>query len=108
MAHLETNVRLPMNYSMCDVQPNRELLSVELAGMEESRKINGTTDVVIAKTKNVENGDVRNSVEALVELKKPKNLQAKDHNPQTVIEHLAASYLNCTHVVVSSILTDLN
>jgi hypothetical protein len=37
--------------------------------------------------------------------KKPKNLQNKDHNPQTICEHLAASYLNQTMVWF---LTDLN
>ena len=107
MLHLTTHVRLPADYLMGDVQPKRTLLNVELKGIEESQSIKGTTDVVIAESKNIQNDAVRNSVEALLELKKPKNLQNKDHNPQTICEHLAASYLNCNHGVVS-VLTDLN
>ena len=63
--------------------------------------------MVIAKAKDIQNNAIRNCVEALLELKKPKNLQAKDHNPKTICEHLAASYLNRTRAVVSA-LTDLN
>jgi hypothetical protein len=107
MSHLTTHVRLPADYLMKDVQPNRTLLNVQLRGIEESHSIKGTTDVVIAESKNIQNDAVRNSVEALLELKKPKNLQNKDHNPQTICEHLAASYLNASHGVVS-VLTDLN
>jgi hypothetical protein len=107
MLHLTTHVRLPADYLMGDVQPKRALLNVELRGIEESQSIKGTTDVVIAESKNIQNDAVRNSVEALLELKKPKNLQNKDHNPQTICEHLAASYLNRKHGVVS-VLTDLN
>ena len=107
MLHLTTHVRLPANYLMGDVQPKRGLLNVELRGIEESRRISGTTDVVIAESRNIQNDAVRHSVEALLELKKPKNLKNKDHNPQTICEHLAASYLNRKHGVVS-VLTDLN
>lgn len=107
MAHLKSNLQLPMNHLMEDVQPMRALLSVELKGLGDSRKLSGTTDVVIAKSKDVRNDAIRNSVQALFELKKPKNLKAKDHNPQTVCKHLAASYLNRSHAVVS-VLTDLN
>jgi hypothetical protein len=43
----------------------------------------------------------------LLELKKPKNLRNKDHSPQTICEHLASSFLNSKHGVVST-LSDLN
>jgi hypothetical protein len=107
MAHLKNHVRLPANYSFMDVQPKRGLLNAEIKGTEGKRRISGTTDVVISETKHVTNDAVRHSVEALFELKKPKNMQQKDHNPQTICEHLAASYLNRNHGLVS-VLTDLN
>ena len=71
------------------------------------RKISGTTDVVIAEIRNIRNDTLRNSVHALMELKKPENMSRTDHNPQVVCEHLAASYLNPTRTMVS-VLTDLN
>jgi hypothetical protein len=92
---------------MGDVQPMRGLFNTEIQGVGESRRIRGTTDVVITESKNILNSAIRNNVEALLELKKPKNLQEKDHSPQTICEHFAASFLNCKHGVVSA-LTDLN
>lgn len=99
-------MRLPANYSFMDVQPKRGLLN-EIKGTEGKRRISGTTDVVISETKHVTNDAVRHSVEALLELKKPMNMQYKDHNPQTICKYIAASYLNRNHGVVS-VLTDLN
>ena len=108
VAHLNKFLQLPKDYSLADAQPNRTLLTVELLKeMSENRKIRGTTDVVIAKSKHVQNGAVRNNIEALIELKTPKNLKSKDHTAQTVGEHFAASYLNPKHAVVS-VMTDLN
>ena len=49
---------------------------------------------MIAETTNAVNDVVWHSVEALLELKKPKNMQQKDHNPQTICKH---SYLNHNH-----------
>jgi hypothetical protein len=107
MAHLTQHVQLPANYLMGDVQPMRNLFQTEIQGVGESRRISGTTDVVITESKNILNSAIRNNVEALLELKKPKNLQNKDHSPQMICEHVAASFLNRKHGVVSA-LTDLN
>ena len=107
MAHLNAALQLPKDYSLADVQADRDLLSVELfRGTEASRKISGTTDVVIAKSQHTQNKAIRNNIEALLELKTPKNLKSMDHTPQTVAEHFAASFLNPKHAVVS-VLTDL-
>lgn len=107
MDYLRTMLQIP-NYDLADVQPDRTLLSVELfRGMAESRKVSGTTDVAIAKSCHVRNGAVRNNIEVLLELKTPKNMKKKDHSPQAIGEHFAASYLNPNHAVVS-VLTDLN
>jgi len=107
MSHFERHLRLPNLHSMADVQPNRTLLNVELQGLNDSRKISGTTDIVIAKSTNIENDVIRNLVEALLELKKPQAMQRQDHAPQTITKHLAASHLNKRHDLFS-VLTDLN
>ena len=108
MSHLQKHVELPSNYTFVDVQSKETLLSSAIENVErESRRIKGTTDVVITETKNVDSGTLRNNVEALLELKKPQNMRQKDHTPQAVCEHFAASYLNDHHSVVS-VLTDLN
>ena len=60
---------------MADVQPNRMRLNVELQGLNDSRKISGATDIVIARSTNIENDAMWNSVEALLELKKPQAMQ---------------------------------
>jgi len=104
MKYLQCHVALPDNYSVVDVQPNRTLLSTPLANT--GRTIRGTTDVVVAESRNIQNNAVRNNVEALLELKKPENLRQTDHCPQAVVEHLAASHLNA-NVGVVSFLTDL-
>jgi hypothetical protein len=108
MKYLRNMLLIPVQYDLADAQPDRQLLSVELfRDMEESRKISGTTDVAIAKSEHVRNDAVRNNIEALIELKTPKNMKKQDHSPQTIGEHFAASYLNPKHAVVS-VLTDLN
>ena len=108
MAYLRTMLQIPGDYDLADVQPERALLSVELfGGMTESRKVSGTTDVAIAKSQHVRNRALRNNIETLLELKSPKNMKRKDHSPQVIIEHFAASFLNPSHAVVS-VLTDLN
>ena len=108
MDYLRNMLQIPEDYSLADVQPDKQLLSVELfREMTESRKVSGTTDVAIAKSRHVQNNVVRNNIEALLELKAPKNMRQKDHSPQTICEHFAASYLNPNHAVVS-VLTDLN
>ena len=102
MLHLRKHVEFPSNYTFVDVQSKKTLLSSDIENVErESRRIKGTTDVVITETKNVENETLRNTVEALLELKKPKNMRQKDHTPQAVCGHFAASYLNEHHSVVS-------
>lgn len=107
MAHLKVLLQLPEGYTLADVQPNRFLLSVEFLGeTNDGRKINGTTDVVIARSEHVYSGAVRNNIEVVIELKKPQNLRAKDHSPQAVGEHFAASYLNPDFSVVT-VLTDV-
>lgn len=107
MKHLLNNVQLPANYSMADVQPNRVSLNVNLPGKGKRRRIRGTTDVVIAQTRHIKNEALRQNVESLLELKKPKNMTSKNHDPQAICEHLAASYLNQSKAVVT-VLTDLN
>ena len=93
-------------YKVIQVDPNIPF-SVELvAGDSLSRKVSGTTDVVIAKSEDIRNDCVRNNIETLIELTKPNNMVSKDHCPQTIIEHVTASYLNPEHAVVS-VLTDL-
>ncbi len=104
--HLTGLLSLPKNYSLKDVKPNKTLLTVEIPELE-NQKISGTTDVVIAKSSDIENDAIRHSIEVLLELKKPENVQKRDHTPQTVGEHVAASYLNRTRAVVA-VLTDLN
>lgn len=108
MAHLRNLLQLPANYTLADMQPYRQLLTVEIFRQTpESKKIRGTTDVVIARSEHVHNEAVRNNIETLFELKTTKNMLKKDHTPQVIGEHFAAAYLNPNHPVVS-VLTDLN
>lgn len=108
MAHLKNLLQLPVHYALADMRPHRHLLTVELFRQTaESRKIRGTTDVAIARSEHVRNKAVRNNIETLFELKTAKDMLKKDHTPQTIGEHFAASYLNPNHPVVS-VLTDLN
>lgn len=105
MAYLKRTLQLPPEYALADAQPNRDLLNVqELAGIVGLR---GSTDVVITKVENVENETLRNNMEAVLELKIPSHMSQKDHSPQIICEHFAASYLNPKHPLVS-VLTDLN
>ena len=108
MHHLQQNILLPKNYSFGDVQPIHNLLDVEIQGVDyESRqRLRGTTDVVITKIENIQHSTIRNSVDAQLELKKPRDLASKDHSPQVIAQHFAASYLNPMHGIVS-VLTDL-
>eukprot|EP00547_Thalassionema_nitzschioides_P014339 CAMPEP_0194237956 /NCGR_PEP_ID=MMETSP0158-20130606/4816_1 /TAXON_ID=33649 /ORGANISM="Thalassionema nitzschioides, Strain L26-B" /LENGTH=447 /DNA_ID=CAMNT_0038972097 /DNA_START=84 /DNA_END=1427 /DNA_ORIENTATION=- len=108
MAYLNNLLKLPEGYALADMQPHRQLLTVELLReTTESRKIRGTTDVAIARSESVRGDTVRNNIETLFELKKVEDMNRKDHTPQIIIEHFAASYLNVDHPVVS-VLTDLN
>ena len=108
MQYLDEKLTIPtQTHSYADAKPYTDLLKVTfLREINASRKIAGTTDVVIVKSENVINETLRNNVETLFELKKPRNLASKDHIPEVVIEHFAASYLNRSHPVVS-VLTDL-
>jgi len=107
MEYLRRTISLPRTRCFCDVQSNRELLSVEfMKQSDDSRNIRGSSDVAISKFENKTNKTIRNNIETLIELKKPRNLGSKDHAPQTVCEHLAAAYLNPQHPVVT-VLTDL-
>ena len=108
MKYLKQNILLPDSYVFGDVQPIRSLLDVEIHGVdcETRQRLRGTTDVVITKIENIQHGTIRNSVDAQLELKKPRNLASKDHSPQVIAEHFAASYLNPMQGVVSA-LTDL-
>jgi len=106
--YLNHLLAIPETYTLADVQQNRGLLDVEfLRGNEDSRRFRGTTDVAIVKSQESENETIRNNIETLLELKKPENLGMKNHTPQVVCEHFAASYLNQRHPIVS-VLTDLN
>jgi hypothetical protein len=108
MAYLKDILQIPAHYALADVHPNKKLLTVELLReMPETRNISGTTDVAIAKEQHVRNEAIRKNIEVLLELKKPQNMQQKDHTPQMIVEHFAASYLNRYNAVVS-VLTDLN
>ena len=108
MAYLKDLIQLPERYALADMQPKRRLLTVELfRETTESRKVSGTTDVAITRSANVGGDTVRHNIQTLFELKKVDNMSKKDHTPQTVLEHFAASYLNPGHPVVS-VLTDLN
>ena len=107
MNHLQRSINLPNDCVFVDVQPNRSLLDVEIQGANsETQRLRGTTDVVITKLENFQHATVRNSVRAQLELKKPNNLVSKDHSPQVIAEHFAASFLNQKHGIVSA-LTDL-
>lgn len=107
MQHLKQNILLPDNYVFGDVQPIRSLLDVEIHGVDsETRRLRGTTDVVITKIENIQHSTIRNSIDAQLELKEPRNLASKDHSPQVIAEHFAASYLNPMLGIVS-VLTDL-
>ena len=108
MAYLNQKLNVPETHSLVDTQSQRTLLTVTfLQESEESRKIRGTTDVAIVTLQSSTNKTIRNNIETQFELKKPEKLRTKDHTPQVVGEHFAASYLNRHHPVVS-VLTDLN
>jgi hypothetical protein len=107
IGYLKRILQIPDRFALKDTQPQQNLLEVELEELAGSPKISGTTDVIIAKSEHVNNDAIRNNIEALIELKTPKNLREKDHTPETICEHFAASYLNRRAAVVS-VLTDLN
>ena len=108
MAYLNKTIALPTTRrGLIDVHSKKGLLTVDFR-IGNIRKIKGTTDVAIMANSNIENESFKNNIEILFELKKPPNLDGgKDHTPQAVGEHLAASFLNGDHPVVS-VLTDLN
>jgi hypothetical protein len=107
MAYLTDTITLPTTHGLMDAQAKRTLLTVNF-GIDDITKIKGTTDVAIMANKNIDAKTFKNNIEILFELKKPPNLDGnKDHTPQAVGEHLAASCLNRKHPVVS-VLTDLN
>jgi hypothetical protein len=106
IGYLKHILQISDRFALKDTQPQKNLLEVELEELAGSPKISGTTDVIIAKSEHVNNDAIRNNIEALIELKTPKNLREKDHTPETICEHFAASYLNRRAVV--SVLTDLN
>ena len=66
-----------------------------------------TTDVAITTAADSQPDTVRGNIRALLELKKPRSLEEKNHTPEVVCENLAASYLNMDFPVFS-VLTDLN
>lgn len=102
--YLKSHVTLPKNYSLMDVHLKKNLFNTILANT--GKRISGTTDVVIAKSTDIDNDAVRHGVEALLELKKPEKLRQTEHCSQAIVEHLAASYLNYK-VGVVSFLTNL-
>jgi hypothetical protein len=91
MAHLADNVPLPSQYAFADLQQHRSSLSVDLPGKEKRRKISGTSDVVVAEVRNIQNDALRNNMLALLKLKTSDNMEKKNHNAQVVCEHIAAS-----------------
>ena len=94
MAYLNKTIALPTTRSLIDVHSKSGLLTVNFR-IGDIRKIKGTTDVAIMANSNIENESFKNNIEILFELKKPPNLDGgKDHTPQAVGEHLAASFLN--------------
>jgi len=108
MRYLKTTLQVPQNYALADVQEQRNLLNLDGdQSIAINFKFKGTTDVIIARSEHVENRAIKNNIEALLELKKQTQISKKDHTPQTICEHFAASYLNPKLPVVS-VLTDLN
>ena len=108
--YLTTNIALPQTHGLIDAHSEKNLLTVDSLDDDDFLKIKGTTDVAIMENCNIQSESLRNNIEILFELKKPPNLDqdgGKDHTPQIVGEHLAASFLNGDHPVVS-VLTDLN
>lgn len=106
MRHLKNKVLfLPTGYAVKDCAIKSNLLSVQ--NMGGKFKFNGTTDVVVAQTRHVENSAERNHVEVELELKTTRNNNMAKHEPQAVLEHLASSFLNETCGVLT-VLTDLN
>lgn len=85
----------------------RTLFNTEIHGVGGADGLGEQRMLLSRNQKNILNSAIQNNVEALLELKKPQNLQNKDHSPQTICQHVAASFLNCKHGVVS-VLTDLN
>eukprot|EP00978_Attheya_sp_CCMP212_P043410 scaffold283045_cov37-Attheya_sp.AAC.1 len=93
MAHLEEHVlSLPTGYAVKDCATTSNLLSVQ--GIGGKFRFNGTTDVLVAQTRHVENDAVRNHIEVQLELKTMRNNDMTTHDPQAVLEHLSASFLN--------------
>ncbi|CAJ1953891.1 unnamed protein product [Cylindrotheca closterium] len=108
MRYLQATLQVPQNYALADVQQQRSLLNLDGDHcIANGFRLRGTTDVVIAKSEHVENKAIKNNIEALLELKKQTQISKKDHTPQTICEHFAASYLNPKLPVVS-VLTDLS
>ena len=52
MTHLRQMLQIPSEFTLVDVQPEKQLLTVELMDKSEeiSRKMSGTTDVAITTT----------------------------------------------------------
>jgi hypothetical protein len=107
MVFLRSFIAMPAAYGLFDCVKSATLLSVpSLAG----HKLRGTTDVVVAKLKHITERVVKNNIDSVIELKKPKNLLKKNYGKceaQAIIEHVAASFLAPTQAIVT-VLTDLN
>jgi hypothetical protein len=104
MVYLEKHLFIPPGYAVADCAKNSTLLNVEMDG---KFKFRGTTDVVVAESRHVENNAVRNHIVVELELKTTKNNDMAKHEPQAVLEHLSSSWLN-RDTGVLTILTDLN
>jgi hypothetical protein len=96
---------IPPGYAVADCAKRATLLNAEDVGGRF--KFKGTTDVVVAKEKNVINSALRNNVEVVLELETTRTSNMDTHEPQAVLEHLSASFLN-KDCGVLTVLTDLN
>lgn len=105
MQHLRKIVSLPQGYDIADCTSNKALLSIE--SFSPRIILKGTTDVMITQTENITNDALKQNAVVLIELKKPKkDTRLLSHEPQAIVEHIAASLLNQMEGVLT-ILTDL-
>jgi hypothetical protein len=105
MKHLHQILSLPEGHGIADCTQSTNLLSIDCHSPDI--KLKGTTDVMITENKNIKNEATRQNAKILLELKKAtEKLTIVDHEPQAIVEHIAASLLNPTEGILT-VLTDL-
>lgn len=68
--HLRQMLKIPQTHQLADVQSAKGLLSADIfLGATKSLSVQGTTDVVIARSEMVCNDAIRSNIETLLELK---------------------------------------